>query len=57
MGYELLLPALLAGDLPTTPQAQAAKALINRLTPEECDQVATFAEVERLAHSRRPVSR
>lgn len=57
VGYELLLPALLAGDLPTTPQAQAAKALINRLTPEECDQVATFAEVERLAHSRRPVSR
>ncbi|TDB76139.1 hypothetical protein [Micromonospora sp. KC723] len=49
VGYELILPVLVAGALPTTKEAQAAKALINKLTPEECDQVATFADVERLA--------
>ncbi len=54
-GYELVLPSLVAGDLPTTAQAQAAKALINKLTPEECDDVASLAEVERLAHRRGPV--
>ncbi|WP_432994654.1 hypothetical protein [Dactylosporangium sp. CA-233914] len=52
VGYELALPTLVAGDLPTTRQAQAAKALINKLTPEECDQVATLAEVEALARTR-----
>lgn len=52
VGYELVLPALVAGDLPTTAQAQAGKALINKLTPEECDRVTTFAEVEELARSR-----
>jgi hypothetical protein len=52
VGYELILPALMAGDLPTTKQAQAAKALINKLTPEECDHVATFADVEKLARCR-----
>jgi hypothetical protein len=52
VGYELVLPALVAGDLPTTRQAQAAKALIDRLTPEECDRVTSFAEVERLARGR-----
>ena len=46
-GYELLLPALIAGELPTTPQAQAAKAAINRLTPAECDTVTTLDEVLR----------
>ncbi len=51
-GYELLLPALLAGELPTTPQAQAAKALINRLTPDECDTVTSLDEVARLALGR-----
>jgi uncharacterized protein YfaQ (DUF2300 family) len=52
VGYELLLPALVAGALPTTKEAQAAKTLINKLTPAECDQVATFADVEELARTR-----
>lgn len=52
VGYELVLPALVAGDLPSTTQAQAAKALINKLTPEECDQVTTLTEVEQLARTR-----
>ncbi|WP_326554874.1 hypothetical protein [Micromonospora sp. NBC_01813] len=52
VGYELVLPDLVAGTLPTTRQAQAGKALINKLTPDECDQVATFADVERLTGDR-----
>ncbi|MFI7247495.1 hypothetical protein [Micromonospora chalcea] len=52
VGYELVLPDLLAGVLPTTAQAQAAKALINRLTDDECDRVASLAEVEELARGR-----
>ncbi|GHJ12281.1 hypothetical protein TPA0908_02760 [Micromonospora sp. AKA38] len=52
VGYELALPELVAGALPTTPQAQAAKALINRLADDECDRVASFAEVEALAKGR-----
>lgn len=52
VGYELVLPALVAGALPTTEEAQAAKALINKLTPEECDQVATLADVEELVRTR-----
>lgn len=35
VGYELALPGLLTGGLPTTAEAQAAKALINRLTPDD----------------------
>ena len=49
VGYELLLPDLIEGALPTTPQAQAFKALINELTPEQCDRVTTVTEVEELA--------
>jgi ribosomal protein L40E len=52
VGYELALPDLVAGSLPTTAQAQAAKALINKLTPEECDRVTSFADVEALARDR-----
>ncbi|MEE3919061.1 hypothetical protein V2I01_13660 [Micromonospora sp. BRA006-A] len=52
VGYELVLPDLLAGALPTTPQAQAAKALINTLTDDECDRVASLAEVAELARGR-----
>ncbi|OKI49052.1 hypothetical protein [Micromonospora sp. CB01531] len=52
VGYELSLPGLVAGELPTTAQAQAAKALINKLTPGECDEVVTLAEVEALARTR-----
>ena len=46
VGYELILPDLLAGTVPTSAQAQAARALINKLTDEECDQVTNMAEVE-----------
>ncbi|MBY8873283.1 hypothetical protein K7640_15725 [Micromonospora sp. PLK6-60] len=52
VGYELLLPDLVAGWLPTTPQAQAGKALINKLTDDECDRVTSLAEVESLARGR-----
>ncbi|GAA1514625.1 hypothetical protein [Kribbella lupini] len=38
-GYELLLPDVLAGALPTTPQAQRFKALINKLTDDELEQL------------------
>lgn len=48
-GYELLLPDLIDGTLPTTPEAQAFQALINKLSPEQCDRVATITEVEELA--------
>jgi hypothetical protein len=51
-GYEVLLPDLLAGALPTTPQAQAAKALINKLTPAECGAVTSLVEIERVARGR-----
>ncbi|WP_433387047.1 hypothetical protein [Micromonospora sp. KLBMP9576] len=52
VGYELVLPQLVAGALPTTRQAQAGKALINRLSDEECDRVTDFAQVEELARGR-----
>ncbi|MEV0153353.1 hypothetical protein AB0H57_06360 [Micromonospora sp. NPDC050686] len=52
VGYELVLPKLVAGRLPTTPQAQAGKALINKLTADECDRVTSCAEVEALAKGR-----
>jgi hypothetical protein len=50
--YELLLPDLLAGIVPTSAQAEAARALINKLTPEECDQVASMADVTIRARGR-----
>jgi hypothetical protein len=46
-GYELLLPDLLAGALPTTPQAQHFKHLINQLTDTELEQLITPADLER----------
>jgi ribosomal protein L40E len=46
VSYELVLPDLLAGMVPTAAEAQAAGALINKLTPEECDQVASLADIE-----------
>ncbi len=52
VGYELMLPDLVAGALPTTRQAQAGKALINKLTDDECDRVVSFAQVEQLARGR-----
>lgn len=48
-GYELSLPILLDGQLPTTAEAQAFKARINRLTPEQLETVTSIAEVVALA--------
>ncbi|MET7282596.1 hypothetical protein ABZS29_30490 [Kribbella sp. NPDC005582] len=38
-GYEIALPGLLAGQIPTTPQAQRAKDRINQLSDQELDQL------------------
>ncbi|TDD50492.1 hypothetical protein E1263_31020 [Kribbella antibiotica] len=38
-GYELALPCLLAGRMPTTPQAQRAKDRINQLSDDELDRL------------------
>jgi len=38
-GYELFLPELLDGKLPTTPQAQRAKDRINRLSDQELERL------------------
>jgi hypothetical protein len=47
-GYELILPDLLGGALPTTAQAQRAKDLINRLTDDELEHLRTL---ERSPHT------
>ena len=52
LGFELALPGLLAGDLPTTGEAQAARRLINELTIEECQRVSSMDEVADLARYR-----
>ncbi|MEV6611702.1 hypothetical protein [Kutzneria sp. NPDC051319] len=44
-GYELGLPSLLSGDLPTTAEAQALKAAINELSDAELDSVTSPADV------------
>ncbi|OXM68257.1 hypothetical protein CF165_14025 [Amycolatopsis vastitatis] len=44
-GYELALPSLLDGDLPTTAEAQASKAAINKLTDAELDSVTSLSDV------------
>jgi hypothetical protein len=45
-GYELLLPDLLDGALPTTPQAQRTKDLINQLTDDEAERIITSADLQ-----------
>jgi hypothetical protein len=45
-GYELYLPDLLEGALPTTPQAQRTKALINQLTDDELEHLLTPADLQ-----------
>jgi hypothetical protein len=45
-GYELYLPDLLAGTLPTTPQAQRTRALINQLTDDELEHLLTPADLQ-----------
>jgi hypothetical protein len=52
VGYELHLPLLLAGTVPTSTQAQTARKLINRLTDEECDQVTSMSDVENRVRGR-----
>ncbi|GAB3838931.1 hypothetical protein [Kribbella italica] len=44
-GYEILLPDLLAGVLPTTPEAQRIKAQINQLTDDELERVVTVNDL------------
>ena len=44
-GYEIVLPELLAGALPTTRQAQHAKHLINQLTDDEVEHLLTLADI------------
>ncbi|MGO1056693.1 hypothetical protein [Crossiella sp. CA198] len=44
-GYELALPGLLDGDLPTTAEAQAGKAAINKLSDAELDSVTSLSDV------------
>lgn len=46
-GYELALPDLLAGKLPTTPEAQRFKALINQLTDDQLEELITVADLQR----------
>ena len=53
VGYQLMFPGLLAGALPSTRRAQTVKGLINKLTPDECDQVTSLAEAEIPARGRR----
>ncbi|WP_414941315.1 hypothetical protein [Amycolatopsis sp. cmx-11-51] len=44
-GFELGLPDLLEGKLPSTAQAQAYRAAIDKLTEEDCERVTSFEEV------------
>lgn len=44
-GYELVLPELLAGGLPTTAAAQRAKALINSRTDDELEHLITIEDL------------
>lgn len=45
-GYELALPDLLAGGLPTTAEAQRMKALINKLTDDELERLTSSADLQ-----------
>ena len=45
-GYELGLPDLLAGAMPSTADAARMKAVINRLTEDELEQLITPADLE-----------
>ncbi|MFI6303788.1 hypothetical protein ACIBCH_18105 [Amycolatopsis thailandensis] len=51
-GFELGLPGLLAGELPSTAQAQAYRAAINKLTEEECERLTSFEEVAEVSSRR-----
>jgi len=51
-GFELGLPGLLEGELPSTAQAQAYRAAINKLTEEECERVTSFEEVAEVSSRR-----
>ncbi|MEV2276865.1 hypothetical protein AB0I72_14920 [Nocardiopsis sp. NPDC049922] len=49
---QLCLPHLYAGELPSTPQAQRTRHLVNRLTEAECARVGSLAELATLAERR-----
>ncbi|GAB3745834.1 hypothetical protein GCM10027598_83080 [Amycolatopsis oliviviridis] len=51
-GNGLGLPGLLDGELPSTAQAQAYRAAINKLTEEECERVTSFEEVTEVSSRR-----
>ncbi|RKS08840.1 hypothetical protein DFP74_4562 [Nocardiopsis sp. Huas11] len=51
-GFELGLPVVHAGHLPTTAQAQSYRAMIDRLTETEVERVASLAELAALAGRR-----
>ncbi|GAB2486683.1 hypothetical protein [Nocardiopsis aegyptia] len=51
-GFELGLPEVHAGRLPTTAQAQAYRAMIDRLTDAEVERVTSLAELAALAGRR-----
>ncbi|KZB86149.1 hypothetical protein [Amycolatopsis regifaucium] len=52
-GFELGLPVLLDGELPSTAQAQRYRAAIDKLAEDECERVTSFEEVTRRLSSRR----
>lgn len=41
-GYEIVLPHLLDGKLPTTAQAQAGKAILNKLSDDELEALTSL---------------
>lgn len=45
-GYELVLPELLAGVMPSTADAQRMKAVINTLTDDQLEQLITPADLQ-----------
>ncbi|WP_350276780.1 hypothetical protein [Kribbella sp. HUAS MG21] len=49
-GYELLLPDLLAGTLPTTPEAQRFKHLINQLSDHDLEHLVDPADLQSKEH-------
>ncbi|WP_160313089.1 hypothetical protein [Nocardiopsis sp. RV163] len=47
-GWELALPGIHRGFLPTGAQARAARARINRLTERQVRTVSSYRELEQL---------
>ncbi|WP_116246984.1 hypothetical protein [Nocardiopsis sp. FIRDI 009] len=51
-GFELWLPDVYAGELPTTDRAQRLRHLLNRLTEDECARAASVDALVALAERR-----